>query len=1300
VLLTGDLSAQSLLWDANGTGSGQTDGSGTWNTTSANWWTGSTNQTWNNAANNIAMFGNGNNPNAATVTVSGTVNAAGLQFNAVGNSNNPINYGSYILSGGTISLTDGAFISTEDFTSNTTGTTRLTINSILAGSNITFAKSGLETAFMNIGGNNTWTGTLTLANVAGGGGTFLNITNVNSIKTLGAIDVQSGSTLVIGYLGTDTVNMPISLSGTGSGSRGAIRFDRNRTLSGPVTLTGNAGISVNVANTTEVTPAAPPVGTIAGDIGELGGSRSLTINTSSTALGTIVLSGNNTFTGGVVLTAANLRLGSSGALNASGVNVLSFTNNTVSKTVTLDGNSATVAGLSTLGSTDVVTIQNANANAATLTVRNTGTHIFRGVLADGTGGGALSLIKSGTGTQELTRASTYTGSTTVAAGTLLLNFAASGAPASNILGSSSALIANGGTLSMAGSASAANSQTVNGLTVAAGFSTISLTPNTTPQNLVLNLGTITALTGGQLNFVLPGGTQSASNGILTTTGNDASGILGGWATVNGNDWATVSGGNIIAYTGYTDITNFSGASSQGPLPNSPNANVRIIDGGTSGNNIQLGNAGGTTDINTLVQSATGNPAIIGSVSGDTLRLGIHGGILLTTNAQALTIGAVANNGSVLTAGGSTIDTAGQLIFTDQVSNQTTTVNSGIRNNGTGVVSLVKNGPGLLILAGSSNSNYSGGTYLNGGIVRISADSALGVVPGSAQAGNLTFNGGTLQWGAALTLNANRGITLLAGGGTLDLQTQSTTYAGSITGPGSLTKRGNGLLVLSGTSNYSGETTITAGVLAITNSQALGSNLGGTTVANLAQLRLDSNMTVTGENLTINGNGGNNNGALQANTGITATWTGNIFIGTNLSRIGGQNNSLLNVTGVIQNGLTAGNGIAISTSGNGGVVQLSGMNTYTGATQIVRGTLRLGASNSLPKTTTLTVYTAGTVTETTMFDLNGFDQEIAGLTSVLPNGSNDVVRVNNSNSTTTSTLTVNQAVNNTFNGKITGNLALVKDGAGTLTLTNTYNTTTPVASTSNYSGKTTIRAGTLALSGTGNITGTPWIQVDQAATFSIAGRTAGNYTLNNQIVSGRGTVNGSLIVSGTTGYISPGDTTGSLLVNAGNGTGELTFNNLTLTGGTPTLRALFQIGGTNSNLADILAAGDPTYFANAATNGLYDSLQVNDSLSLNAGSTIRVDLLGGYVPAFGDVFNLLDWVTTLNPDADGIGGAGAFTLADLDLTGANSILASNGWYLNTDHFLQHGIVYVAAIPEPSRALLLILGCMVACLRRRR
>jgi autotransporter-associated beta strand protein len=120
-------------------------------------------------------------------------------------------------------------------------------------------------------------------------------------------------------------------------------------------------------------------------------------------------------------------------------------------------------------------------------------------------------------------------------------------------------------------------------------------------------------------------------------------------------------------------------------------------------------------------------------------------------------------------------------------------------------SLTKDGGGTLILSGANT--YSGGTNFNAGIVSVSADNNLG-----ANTGALTFNGGTLQFGASFNLATTRTITLNAGGGTIDTNGFDTTISQGIGGAGGLTKTGAGTLMLSGSSTYSGATAVNAGTL--------------------------------------------------------------------------------------------------------------------------------------------------------------------------------------------------------------------------------------------------------------------------------------------------------------------------------------------------------------------------------------------------------------------------------------------------------------------------------------------------------
>ena len=113
----------------------------------------------------------------------------------------------------------------------------------------------------------------------------------------------------------------------------------------------------------------------------------------------------------------------------------------------------------------------------------------------------------------------------------------------------------------------------------------------------------------------------------------------------------------------------------------------------------------------------------------------------------------------------------------------------------GAASLTKSGTGMLTLL-TSNS-FSGGVLVTGGTLAITNDAALGNVA-AFNATNLTLDGGTLLTTNSFTLgvNTNRGITLNSGGGTLAVTNASTLVVASKISGGTLTKTGNGTLVLS------------------------------------------------------------------------------------------------------------------------------------------------------------------------------------------------------------------------------------------------------------------------------------------------------------------------------------------------------------------------------------------------------------------------------------------------------------------------------------------------------------------------
>ena len=259
------------------------------------------------------------------------------------------------------------------------------------------------------------------------------------------------------------------------------------------------------------------------------------------------------------------------------------------------------------------------------------------------------------------------------------------------------------------------------------------------------------------------------------------------------------------------------------------------------------------------------------------------------------------------------------------------------------------------------------------------------------------------------------------------------------------KTGSHMLTLSGNNTYRSQTAVNAGVLRITNANALGATSAGTTVADGARLELSGGITVTGEAITISGVGADNFGALRSVSG-TNTWAGPVTLATGGTRIGATGSSNLIVSGPIT---AAGSGFVMPVRTESGKVVLTSDSNDYGHTQVVLGTLQIdGGDDRLPTTGVLRMGHGGTGGPAT-FDLNGYNQEVAGLHSEGP----DVTTYVTNTSATASTLTVNNASDYSYGGsgtnpgpgRITGNLNLVKDGTGMLTLTgdNTYSGTTTV-----------------------------------------------------------------------------------------------------------------------------------------------------------------------------------------------------------------------------------------------------------------
>ena len=251
--------------------------------------------------------------------------------------------------------------------------------------------------------------------------------------------------------GTLVLNQANTYTGTTTITAGTIQLG-----SGAATgsLSTSSGINIGTGATFAVNQSDTVTqGTEFGFVGGLGGFT-------QAGSGTTVLNQANTFSGTTTVSAGTLSL----------TNALALQNSALVTTIgtsTMGAFSAlTIGGLSgsrDLGSADVLFGYTGNVTALTLNPQTGVSVTYSGIISNGSG--AMSLTKTGAGTQILTGANTYTGATIINAGTLTIG-------AGGSLSASSVLQINGGTFSYGNTAA---SQTLNGLAVGAGNSTVNNT---------------------------------------------------------------------------------------------------------------------------------------------------------------------------------------------------------------------------------------------------------------------------------------------------------------------------------------------------------------------------------------------------------------------------------------------------------------------------------------------------------------------------------------------------------------------------------------------------------------------------------------------------------------------------------------------------------------------------------------------------------------------------------------------------------------------------------------------------------
>jgi len=1053
-------------------------------------------------------------------------------------------------------------------------------------------------------------GTATMSNGPAGGRGYIKLGDANRVfdvgananlnvnwvissanPALGALTKNGSGTLTLNtfneYTGGTTVNAgtlvlghatnTLANAGAVTVNGGTLSLGSNNDTIGALTLTGGSITgSTGILTASSLTLQNGTVSAI------LAGSASINKTTS----GILTLAGNNTLSGGITLSAGQLNLNASGALGSGNFTIQGGSlGNTSGSSVTISSSASQFwnADFTYAGPNDLNLGTGAVAMNATRAITvDSGTLTAGGAIS----GSGFGLTKNGSGTLALNLINTYTGGTTINAGTLVLGHA------TDTLANAGAVTVNGGTLSLG-----SNNDTIGALTLTGGSIT-GTTGVLTASSLTLQNGTVSAILAGSASM------NKTTSGILTLAGNNtlSGGITLSAGQLNLNASGALGSGNFTIQGGSLGNTSGSSVTISSSASQFWNANFTYA----GPNDLNLGTGAVAMNATRTITVDSGTLTAGGAISGSGFGLTKNGTGTLTlsgantynstttVNAGTLALGAsnvIANSSDVVIGAGGVLSMGG---FNDTIGKLT----------GAGSVAL---GVGTLTTTwGSGSGTFSGALSGSGGLT----------VAGAADynayftlSGANTYTGATTLTGATLILGANNAISsssnLVISGGRLSASSFNQTF-NSITMDSGVIFRDGGTLA------YTNGANLTGGSITIRNSGGTLSTGGLTTLGNVT--------------LTYNATGANFNamvlgGNMAVNAGSTALFVNGPAGGQGYVKLGNTNRIFdvgaeanLNMNWVITSDtLSAG---ALTKNGSG-TLTLNANNPYSGGTTINAGTLVLGH-------VTDTLANAGAVT------MNG---------GTLSLGSNNdtigaLTLTGGSITGTTGVLTASSLTlqNGTVSAILAGSASINKTTSGTLTL----------SGNNTYTGATTIAAGTISINAAAALASTSAINLGDATSLTYTGGTA-TLDRNISVTSGTGSLrntgNGTLTLGGT---LSKNGTTLTFAQGVFNVTGSITGSSansdLVVDSSTVTLNGVNTYdgptyiinGGTlNANTAGAL----PTSPLSAVT--------VNGSSTLALGASQSVASLSG---TNGSSVNLNANTLTINGSATttysgGISGTG-------------------------------------------------------------
>ena len=1239
-----------------------------------------------------------------------TINAGTLLYGV----DNAILTSAITVTGGTLDIATysdivgGVTLGTLDLASGTiTGSTGMlsssawtvyngTISAIIAGDAGTITKSTPGTVVLTRA--NKFTGNTTVS--AG-------ILEIQDSLSLGEIDgittVSAGATLQINGSGL-SIPEYITFSGTGHLYTGAIRNRTgDNTLTGLLTLGAAAMIMSDASTTLTVDTKGLSVTTLGLTVGGAGNvtftATAPIYGTTATLIkndtGSLTIESFSNFTGATNINRGTVTLSSTGAMPLSTISINS------GGTLTLDN--STTSLLNRISDSAALTMRGGNFNfignpssqssetAGALTLSE-GHNVV--TITPGAGGPTIMTFASlsrTAGATVLFRGTSLGSSPGPNVSTLMFTSAPAVLGGGGAAGTTTASVIKGafGDSSLSGTGSdmvVHNLGNTNGLRLlnGAGFSgeyaftlatnaNVKLVADTVASTASINslildgfsitnpgsAQTITLSSGSLAGNILMNSATSVAGAnttlgitnnhldILTTASSTISAVIGtavaGSVAISGPGSATVSSANL--YTGTTFIngaTLFAGASNI-----LSSGGVTVVAG-----TYDLGNFNDTVGAVTLQNGTITSGSGILSGTSYSLREGTISAILAGGAATVTRIATSAAADSVV------------ILTRDNTYTGTTTITSGILKLGasggatntplgtTGGGTLIASG-GALDLNGFTLGIAEAITSLAGTGFGASGSSNMGAIMNSS-ASPASYSG-ALTLTAAARINADAGALTISGNASGNFALtfggfSNSTYSGVRSGTSTIVKDGIGTLTLSsGSSSYSGATTISVGTVKIgaasvggTNSP-LGTTGGATTVALGARLDLNGFNLGIAEPLTLNGVGyglGNfASGALMNSSGSSVSFTGAITLGSTGVLIKADSGNITlsgavggNTFGIILGGTGNGtlSGVIGTTTGTvtkigTGIWTLSNAgSTYTGATSVNLGTLKLGASGGATNSPLGTTGGATSVMTGAVLDFNGFTMSTAEGLTINGRGISDGGVLIGSNGTFSGTITqasdsriVNPSGTMTLSALVGGAFALYVGGSG--------NITTSTAFAASGLSITKQGSGTMTVTGANAYTGAT--RVD-AGTFAYAATTT--------LVATNLTVNGGTFNNGANA-----DAIGNVFLIGGTIT-----NSAALTGTAYTLES-----GT---ISGILAGAIPITKNTNNTVTLSGVNTISSTITINAG-TLAISGSGSATAVTGVTVNLGGTLTLDNSTtavADRLNGTGGTNAIIITLNGGN------------------------------------------------